>query len=106
MDAGDWDRRINHLFTPRLYLELVELNPEYFKNLCLNIPESGNDLPDIVDEALFGLDIYRRMQMPDGGIRGGVESSEHTNEGSTSWQESLTVMAYAQLSEWRAKRAS
>ncbi|MBK6281366.1 MAG: hypothetical protein IPF54_00695 [Draconibacterium sp.] len=54
MDAGDWDRRINHLFTPRLYLELVELQPEYFKNLCLNIPESGNDLPDIVDEAIFG----------------------------------------------------
>lgn len=95
MDAGDWDRRINHLFTPRLYLELIELNPEYFKNICLNIPESGNDLPDLVDEALFGLDIYRRMQMPDGGIRGGVESSEHPNEGSTSWQESLTVLAYA-----------
>jgi endoglucanase len=95
MDAGDWDRRINHVFTPRLYLELVELNPEYFKNLYLNIPESGNDIPDVVDEALYGLDIYRRMQMPDGGIRGGVESSEHPNEGSTSWEESLTVMAYA-----------
>ncbi|MBK6281365.1 MAG: hypothetical protein IPF54_00690 [Draconibacterium sp.] len=35
------------------------------------------------------------MQLPDGGIRGGVESSEHPNEGSTSWQESLTVLAYA-----------
>lgn len=95
MDAGDWDRRINHLFTPRLYLELVELYPEYFKNLCLYIPESGNDIPDVVDEAIYGLDIYRRMQLPDGGIRGGVESSEHPNEGSTSWQESLTVLAYA-----------
>ncbi len=95
MDAGDWDRRINHVYTPRLYLELMELNPEYFKNICLNIPESGNDLPDLVDEALYGLDIYRRMQMPDGGIRGGVESSEHPNEGSTSWEESNTVMAYA-----------
>ena len=95
MDAGDWDRRINHLLTPRLYLELFELNPEYFKNLCLYIPESDNDLPDIVDEALFGLDIYRRMQLPDGGIRGGVESSEHPIEGSTSWQETQTVLAYA-----------
>ena len=95
MDAGDWDRRINHLFTPRMYLELVELNPDYFKNLCLYIPESGNDLPDIVDEALYGLDIYRRMQFSDGGIRGGVESSEHPLEGSTSWQETQTVMAYA-----------
>ncbi|MBS0001439.1 MAG: glycoside hydrolase family 9 protein [Cyclobacteriaceae bacterium] len=95
MDAGDWDRRINHLYTPRHYLELVELNPGYFKNLCLYIPESGNDLPDVVDEALYGLDIYRRMQLPDGGIRGGVESAEHPAEGTTSWQEVNTVLAYA-----------
>ncbi len=95
MDAGDWDRRINHIFTPRLYLELVEMNPEYFKNLCLYIPESKNDLPDIVDEALYGLDVYRRMQTPEGGIRGGVEQSEHPIEGGTSWQEIHTVMAYA-----------
>jgi endoglucanase len=95
MDAGDWDRRIIHLMAPRLYLELMELNPEYFKNINLNIPESGNDLPDLVDEALFGLDVYRRMQLPDGGIRGGIESSEHPAEGSTSWQEALTVLAYA-----------
>ncbi|NQU84389.1 MAG: glycoside hydrolase family 9 protein, partial [Mariniphaga sp.] len=79
----------------RLYLELFEMNPGYFKDLCLYIPESKNDLPDIVDEALFGLDIYRRMQTPEGGIRGGVESSEHPIEGSTSWQETQTALAYA-----------
>jgi endoglucanase len=95
MDAGDWDRRIQHLATPRLYLELFELNPVYFSKICLHIPESANDIPDIVDEALFGLDLYRRMQLPDGGIRGGVESSEHPIEGSTSWEESQTVLAYA-----------
>ncbi len=95
MDAGDWDRRIQHLATPRLYLELFELYPDYFRNICLHIPESDNDIPDIIDEALFGLDIYRRMQLPDGGIRGGVESSEHPVEGSTSWQETQTVLAYA-----------
>jgi len=95
MDAGDWDRRIQHLLTPRLYLELVELYPDYFKDLNLYIPESENDLPDIVDEAIFGLDIYRRIQTPEGGIRGGVESSEHPAEGSTSWQEVHTVLAYA-----------
>jgi endoglucanase len=95
MDAGDWDRMILHLLAPRFYLELVELNPEYFKNLCLYIPESGNGLPDIVNESIYALDIYRRMQLPDGGIRGGVESSEHPVEGSTSWQEEQTVLAYA-----------
>lgn len=71
MDAGDWDRKIQPLAAPRDFLELMELYPDYFKNICLYIPESGNDLPDLVDEAIYGLDIYRRLQMPDGGIRGG-----------------------------------
>lgn len=95
MDAGDWDRRIQHLDATRLLLELAELFPDYFAPLSLNIPESGGDFPDIVDEALFNLDCYRRMQLADGGIRGGIESAEHPRFGEASWQESLTVMAYA-----------
>ena len=95
MDAGDWDRRIQHLDVSRLLLELAELFPEYFANVSLNIPESGGRLPDIVDEALFNIDCYRRMQTPEGGIRGGIESSEHPRLGEASWQESLTIMAYA-----------
>jgi len=95
MDAGDWDRRIQHLDATRLLLDLADISPEYFSNLSLNIPESGNGLPDIVNEALFNLDCYRRMQTPEGGIRGGIESSEHPRSGEASWQESLIVMAYA-----------
>ena len=95
MDAGDWDRRIQHLVVSRLLLELAELFPGAFAGLPLNIPESGNGLPDVVNEALFGLDCYRRMQTPEGGIRGGIESEEHPRHGEGSWQESLTVMAYA-----------
>lgn len=95
MDAGDWDRRIQHLDVSRLLLELVELNPEYFEKLDLNIPESKNKIPDAVDEALFSLDCYRRMQTPEGGIRGGIESAEHPRQGEASWQESLKIYAYA-----------
>ncbi len=95
MDAGDWDRRIQHLIVSRYLLDLAELYPEFFARLDLNIPESRNDLPDVVDEALFNLDFYRRLQTPDGGVRGGIESSEHPRHGECSWQESLTVLAYA-----------
>lgn len=95
MDAGDWDRRIQHLDVSRSLLELALMYPDYFSKLSLNIPESNNDLTDIVDEALFNLDCYRRMQTPDGGIRGGIESAGHPRYGEASWQESLTVMAYA-----------
>ncbi len=95
MDAGDWDRRIQHLIVSRYLLELVEMFPSETQGLTLNIPESGNDLSDLVDEALFNLDFYRRLQSPEGGIRGGIESAEHPRHGEASWQESLDVMAYA-----------
>ena len=94
MDAGDWDRRIQHLIVTRYLIELADLFPDYFGKLSLNIPESNNQIPDVIDEGLFNLDCYRRMQTPDGGIRGGIESSEHPRHGEGSWQESLDVMAY------------
>ncbi|MCC6443037.1 MAG: glycoside hydrolase family 9 protein [Armatimonadetes bacterium] len=94
-DAGDWDRRIQHLEATRLLLELAEMFPGYMNPFPLNIPESGNALPDLIDESLWNLDCYRRMQTQEGGIRGGIESAEHPQFGEGSWQESLTVMAYA-----------
>ncbi len=95
MDAGDWDRRIQHLDASRLLLELADVFFAHFLDVRLNIPESGDQVPDIINEALFNLDGYRRMQTAEGGIRGGIESSEHPRHGEGSWQESLTVMAYA-----------
>jgi len=95
MDAGDWDRRIQHLDATRLLLELAVLFPDFVARVPLKIPESGDQVPDVLNEAMWNLDGYRRMQTPEGGIRGGIESAEHPRHGEGSWQESLTVMAYA-----------
>lgn len=92
-DAGDWDRRIQHLELARLLLELQAIAPQT-QTLALAVPESGNDRPDLLDEALWGIDFFRRLQLPKGGIRGGIESAEHPRWGETSWQETLDVMAY------------
>ncbi|MGP1385042.1 MAG: glycoside hydrolase family 9 protein [Thainema sp.] len=94
-DAGDWDRRIQHLQIPRLLFELAEQFPTQLSSISLNIPESDNALPDVIDEALWSLDFFKRLQTPDGGIRGGIETAEHPEYGETSWQSSLDVMAYA-----------
>ncbi|MFG6094599.1 glycoside hydrolase family 9 protein [Leptothoe sp. ISB3NOV94-8A] len=94
MDAGDWDRRISHLHVSRSFLELVELHPEFFDSIKLNLPESNNNLPDIMDEALWGLDVFRRLQTEAGGIPGGIESAEHPIKPQGSWQESQMVMVY------------
>lgn len=109
MDAGDWDRRIQHLIASRYLIDLAALFPDAFATVSLNIPESGNDLADVVCEALFNLDCYRRMQTESGGIRGGIESSEHPRVGEGSWQESLEVLAYAPglwSSHWYASVAA
>jgi endoglucanase len=94
-DAGDWDRRIQHLRMVRVFFEIYELFPDYIGAIELNIPESRDGIPDVVDEGLWSLDHYRRMQTPEGGIRGGIEAAEHPNECEASWQESLDIMAYA-----------
>lgn len=94
-DAGDWDRRVQHLRVSRLLFELIQLYPTKFAHLDLNIPESHNDLPDIVDEALWGLEFYRRLQRSDGAVPGGIESQEHPRHGEASWQESQKLFLYA-----------
>ena len=93
-DAADWDRRIQHLRASRLHLELLELNCNYFSGKDLSLPESDNHLPDVLNEALWNINCYKRLQTEEGGVRGGIEAEEHPCAGETSWQESLTVMSY------------
>ena len=42
-----------------------EWNPSLFAGLSSNIPESGNGIPDILNEAKWELDWYLKMQMTD-----------------------------------------
>jgi endoglucanase len=94
-DAGDWDRRVEHLAFLRAALDLVQLYPDTWATLELDIPESGDAVPDIIDEGLWDLDMYKRLQMPDGGIRGGIESDEHPLPRETSWTQTQQVFAFA-----------
>ena len=94
-DAGDWDRRAPHLRISLLLLELYEMFPQYFAALKLDLPPTQPGLPDILQEALWGIDLFSRLQGPDGSVRGGIESAAHTRHGEASWQESQVVMAYA-----------
>ncbi len=67
-DAGDYNKYIvNSGITTFILLHFCELYPEYTKNLVLNIPESNNELPDIIDEILWNLRWMITMQDPDDG---------------------------------------
>ncbi|MGF1448405.1 MAG: glycoside hydrolase family 9 protein [Opitutales bacterium] len=97
MDAGDWDRRARHLEPTLRLLELYALYPERLQQIRLALPpaEAANNFPDLLDEALWNVDLYARLQLPDGGVRGGIESTEHPFSGEASWQESLLVGVFA-----------
>jgi endoglucanase len=95
MDAGDWDRRPDHALLPLFLFDLAEMFPETYAKWNFNIPDSKDNLPDLINEALWEVDFLRRMQQPDGSVFGGIESGEHPRRGECSWQESLPVIAYA-----------
>jgi endoglucanase len=69
-DAGDYNKYIvNSSITNYTLLLFYQLFPEYCRSLDLNIPESGNGLPDVVDELLWNLRWCLTMQDPeDGGV--------------------------------------
>lgn len=52
-DAGDWDSYETHLRVPQELLIVYSMAPRNFTDGELNIPESGNGIPDIVDEAAW-----------------------------------------------------
>lgn len=52
-DAGDWDSYETHMRIPIELLLVYSMAPENFTDGELNIPESGNGLPDILDEAAW-----------------------------------------------------
>ncbi|MFG6413119.1 glycoside hydrolase family 9 protein [Roseateles sp. DC23W] len=69
-DAGDYNKYIvNSGITVYTLLAAYEQFPALFKAQHLNIPESGNELPDVLDEVLWNLEWMLAMQDPaDGGV--------------------------------------
>ena len=76
-DAADWDRNIYHYAAAFDLLNVFDLRPKAFVDGQLNIPESGNGIPDVLDEAQFGLEVWLRSQAPNGGVSGMVETWTH-----------------------------
>ncbi len=69
-DAGDYNKYVvNSGITTWTLLAAYEHFPEFFRGRELGIPESGNGVPDILDEAWWNLRWMLAMQDPgDGGV--------------------------------------
>jgi endoglucanase len=68
-DAGDFGKYVSSTaVTVGRLLNLYEQYPKIFTDRQLNIPESGNGNPDILDEVKVGLDWMLAMQRGDGAV--------------------------------------
>lgn len=98
-DAADCDRRRPHMQISTDLMLIYEMNPDKFQDGELNIPESGNGIPDILDEARWGIDFFRRLKGPSGGICGGLETTGYYHP---SWEDNHMWYAYGEeaISTW------
>jgi len=69
-DAGDYNKYVvNSGISTATLFSAYEDFPNYFDTLKTNIPESGNGIPDILNEAVYNLRWMLTMQDPnDGGV--------------------------------------
>ena len=79
-DAADFDRRPFHMECISYMLNAYYLVPNNFTDGQFNIKESGNGIPDILNEIEWGLDYMRLGQDSDGGIAAWVETDSHEND--------------------------
>ncbi|MFC1805946.1 glycoside hydrolase family 9 protein [Planctomycetota bacterium] len=108
-DAADWDRNIYHYSCVFDLLNAYELMPAKFADGQLHLPESGNGIPDILDEAAFGLEVWKRSMDDSGAVSGMVETWTHPKiddpkvkyafSRRTRWSSLIFAAAVAQLAK-------
>ncbi len=74
-NAGDFGKWVHTTaFTCEHLMNLFEVNPNFFKQQNLDIPESENDMPDLLDQVKVGIDWMLTMQLNDGSVFHKVDS--------------------------------
>lgn len=79
MDAADYDRRPMHLRIPQAIADAYIAHTDHtiFQDGDLNYASSGNGIPDILDEAIWGVEVFRQAQLDNGGVACWIETDRH-----------------------------
>ena len=88
-DAADYDRRPMHLNIVNDLCAVYLMRPRNFRDGQLAIPENANGIPDILDEAEWGLRHLLAGQQKDGGVGTWVESVGHPGPGNVAEKDDM-----------------
>lgn len=112
-DAGNYDMYIPSTApSAQMLLMAWELSPKAFSD-ANGIPESGNGIPDILDEARWGLDWVLSLQTPSGAFRAreatmrlsGVPAGDASLDHSERWVSGIASASTAKACAVMAKAA-
>jgi len=79
-DAGDYNKYVNFAYKPiNDLLWSYEINSQAWVSDGMNIPESNNGIPDLLDEIKYELDWMIKMQDTDGGVYCVVGVQNHSS---------------------------
>jgi len=67
-DAADFDHFTYHLPATSNFLAVYEVFPDAFADGQFDLPESGNGIPDLLDEAHWGLMFWLENQLESGAV--------------------------------------
>ncbi len=85
-DAADFDCFTYHLRATAENLDAYDMRPDAFKDGDLNIPESGNGIPDLLDEAEWALRFWREQQTADGAVpKGRCNDQDSRRQNHVKW---------------------
>ena len=88
-DAADYDRRPQHLGIVNDLCAVYLMRPRNFRDGQLAIPENANGIPDILDEAEWGLRHLIAGQQADGGVGTWIETTSHPSVGSVAERDGM-----------------
>ena len=88
-DAADYDRRPMHLNIVNDLCAVYLMRPGNFRDGQLAIPENANGIPDILDEAEWGLRHLLAVQQKDGGVGTWIETVEHPGPGNVAERDEM-----------------
>ena len=105
MDAGDWDRRVQHVEGAYLLLDVYPLVDRPQRRMTFRSRSNfinraaalltGGEYPDVLSEAIWTIDFFRKLQREDGAVSGGIDSQEAPVDLQPCWLESRPAFAYA-----------
>src|SRR6185295_9523849 len=111
-DAANGQIRAQNIFLPILLMEVFEGWPSHFVDQQYNIPESGNGIPDLLDEILWSVKLYENLQIVNtsdpqfGGVQSGTMDDHDVIYGTDSMASSPQIVGTLQVTDWVSLNAA